>query len=241
MAKAEQSWVIIEPPNELKFKGPFTKAVASYMKLTNTNDGKICFKIKTTAPRRYCVRPNSGIIEPNKTVEVAITLQPFDFDVNEKNKHKFMVQTVIPPEGDFNIDTVWKEADPSEMLDYKLRCVFENPVETREDGAESNSSAFPEEKAKRVSENQSSGIDGGDLQKGAPEVTNLSEDEKSNFRQEYLSLQEEILRLRLKESNVQTSRNQTDLARNSEISLTMIIALAIVTTIVGIVLGKFVL
>lgn len=26
-------------------------------------------------------------------------LQPFDFDPNEKNKHKFMVQSMIAPEG----------------------------------------------------------------------------------------------------------------------------------------------
>ena len=26
-------------------------------------------------------------------------LQPFDYDPNEKNKHKFMVQTMFAPEG----------------------------------------------------------------------------------------------------------------------------------------------
>ena len=26
-------------------------------------------------------------------------LQPFDYDPNEKNKHKFMVQTMVAPEG----------------------------------------------------------------------------------------------------------------------------------------------
>lgn len=29
------------------------------------------FKIKTTAPKKYCVRPNSGILEPNKNTEIA--------------------------------------------------------------------------------------------------------------------------------------------------------------------------
>lgn len=31
---------------------------------------------------------------------VTVCLQPFEFDPTEKNKHKFMVQTVIAPEGD---------------------------------------------------------------------------------------------------------------------------------------------
>jgi hypothetical protein len=30
----------------------------------------VAFKVKTTAPRLYCVRPNSEIIEPNQSLEV---------------------------------------------------------------------------------------------------------------------------------------------------------------------------
>lgn len=29
----------------------------------------------------------------------SVMLQPFDFDQNEKNKHKFMVQTMFAPDG----------------------------------------------------------------------------------------------------------------------------------------------
>jgi len=51
--------------------GPFTDVVTSDLKLTNPTDRKVCFKVKTTAPKRYCVRPNSGIIEPGQAVTVA--------------------------------------------------------------------------------------------------------------------------------------------------------------------------
>lgn len=51
--------------------GPFTKAVTSYITLTNPTDKKVCFKIKTTAPKKYCVRPNSGVLEPNNKAEIA--------------------------------------------------------------------------------------------------------------------------------------------------------------------------
>lgn len=114
--------------------GPFTSSVVSYIKLTNPSDSKVCFKIKTTAPKRYCVRPNSGILEPQSFVEVAgnvwiqlmkqldwlrvlsclllyfmilVSLQPFDFDTNERNKHKFLVQSIIaPPIEDLNLDAL---------------------------------------------------------------------------------------------------------------------------------------
>lgn len=55
----------------LNFAGPFTDVVTTNLKLRNPSDRKVCFKVKTTAPRRYCVRPNSGIIDPGLTVTVS--------------------------------------------------------------------------------------------------------------------------------------------------------------------------
>lgn len=94
------------------------------MSLKNPTDSKILFKIKTTAPKKYCVRPNCGIIGPKSLIEIAsklnktsccrknieiyflaVCLQPFIFDPNEKNKHKFMVQSLVAPEGPGMINT----------------------------------------------------------------------------------------------------------------------------------------
>ncbi|XP_042187853.1 VAMP (vesicle-associated membrane protein)-associated protein A, like isoform X1 [Callorhinchus milii] len=128
MARLEQV-LILEPPIELKFKGPFTDVVTTNLKLKNPTDKRVCFKVKTTAPRRYCVRPNSGIIDPGSTVTVSVMLQPFDYDPNEKSKHKFMVQTVYVPPGVADMELVWKDAKPEDLMDSKLRCVFELPFE----------------------------------------------------------------------------------------------------------------
>ncbi|XP_039380658.1 vesicle-associated membrane protein-associated protein A isoform X3 [Mauremys reevesii] len=109
--------------------GPFTDVVTTNLKLRNPSDRKVCFKVKTTAPRRYCVRPNSGIIDPGSTVTVSVMLQPFDYDPNEKSKHKFMVQTIFAPPSTSDMEAVWKEAKPDDLMDSKLRCVFEMPNE----------------------------------------------------------------------------------------------------------------
>lgn len=63
-------------------------------------------QVKTTAPRKYCVRPNSGTVKPNSSVTVSVMLQPFQYDPNEKNKHKFMVQALFAPEGEFNLEAL---------------------------------------------------------------------------------------------------------------------------------------
>jgi vesicle-associated membrane protein-associated protein A len=40
MAKKDQV-LVIEPPSELTFTGPFTQAVSSYIKLKNPSDRKV--------------------------------------------------------------------------------------------------------------------------------------------------------------------------------------------------------
>ncbi|XP_061095961.1 vesicle-associated membrane protein-associated protein A-like isoform X1 [Conger conger] len=128
MSKLEQI-LILDPPHDLRFKGPFTDVVTTNLKLKNPSEKRVCFKVKTTAPRRYCVRPNSGIIDAGTTVTVSVMLQPFDYDPNEKSKHKFMVQTTFAPPNVSDMEAVWKDAKPDELMDSKLRCVFELPTE----------------------------------------------------------------------------------------------------------------
>ncbi|XP_058871629.1 vesicle-associated membrane protein-associated protein A-like isoform X1 [Acipenser ruthenus] len=128
MSKLEQI-LVLEPPVDLKFKGPFTDVVTTNLKLTNPSDRKVCFKVKTTAPRRYCVRPNSGMIEPGSNIIVSVMLQPFDYDPNEKSKHKFMVQTIFASPHVTDMEAVWKDAKPDDLMDSKLRCIFELPSE----------------------------------------------------------------------------------------------------------------
>ncbi|KAL0966938.1 hypothetical protein UPYG_G00302480 [Umbra pygmaea] len=128
MSKLEQI-LVLDPPSDLRFKGPFTDVVTTNLKLKNPSDRRVCFKVKTTAPRRYCVRPNSGIIEPGSTVTISVMLQPFDYDPNEKSKHKFMVQSIFAPPNVAEMDAMWKDAKPDDLMDSKLRCVFDLPSE----------------------------------------------------------------------------------------------------------------
>lgn len=118
----------LNPPNEIVFSGPFeSRVVTSYLELINPSIDTICFKVKTTAPRRYCVRPNSGTVEPGCQVRIAIMLQPMeDETANERVRHKFMVQSTILHQDTKNLDSVWQKLSPDQIMDSKLRCVFES-------------------------------------------------------------------------------------------------------------------
>lgn len=60
----------LEPSNELKFKGPFDDYVTVSLVIRNPTEKRIAFKIKTTAPKRYCVKPNSGVLDPAQSMKV---------------------------------------------------------------------------------------------------------------------------------------------------------------------------
>ncbi|XP_077908004.1 vesicle-associated membrane protein-associated protein B/C isoform X2 [Ictidomys tridecemlineatus] len=88
MAKVEQV-LSLEPQHELKFRGPFTDVVTTNLKLGNPTDRNVCFKVKTTAPRRYCVRPNSGIIDAGASVNVSgRRWAPDEEDSAEQQPHR---------------------------------------------------------------------------------------------------------------------------------------------------------
>ncbi|XP_060519774.1 vesicle-associated membrane protein-associated protein B-like [Cylas formicarius] len=243
MLKQEQI-LHIEPQNDLKFTGPFNVPVTSYMKLTNPSDQKVLFKIKTTAPKKYCVRPNSGILDPGKSTEIAICLQPFVYDPAEKNKHKFMVQTTFAPEhGDTNLEQIWKEISPEKLMDSKLKCVFELPPEELNQSetqhrsgntTESGEFGTSDHHSKPAKVNAEVDIE---LDKAVKEVQQLRESE-SELRQENLRLKEEILILK-KQRGLATPNRYAPPVEQPQTML--LVGVAIIVGLLGFIFGKYAL
>lgn len=118
-------------PAELGFRRPFTQEVSEILKIKNPNSSPVAFKVKTTAPKQYCVRPNSGRIEPGKSVEVTVLLQAMKQEppMDAKCRDKFLVQSVaVTAEKEFsNIAAIWQHvdnADKSTVQEKKIRVVF---------------------------------------------------------------------------------------------------------------------
>lgn len=53
----------------------------------------MAFKVKTTAPKLYCVRPNASVIRPGESAKISITLQGFTKPLPKdyKCKDKFLI------------------------------------------------------------------------------------------------------------------------------------------------------
>lgn len=53
-----------------KHKAPLNRVITNTLKLHNVSPAPVAYKVKTTAPQRYCVRPNNGVLPPGETIEV---------------------------------------------------------------------------------------------------------------------------------------------------------------------------
>lgn len=118
-------------PVELGFRRPFQHEVSQTLRLKNTHQDPIAFKVKTTAPKQYCVRPNSGRIEPGEDVEVQILLQAMKEDPppDAKCRDKFLVQSVlVTADKEFtNVGSLWahiEQTSKSSIQEKKIRVLF---------------------------------------------------------------------------------------------------------------------
>ncbi|CAB1336252.1 unnamed protein product [Coregonus sp. 'balchen'] len=228
MARQEQV-LQLEPPHELKFR-----------------DRNVCFKVKTTAPRRYCVRPNSGIIDAGTSINVSVMLQPFDYDPNEKSKHKFMVQSMLAPYDMTDMEGVWKEAKPEELMDSKLRCAFELPLENdKTHDSESNKyvSTTPiKSELSSLPKSASSSLDDGEVKKIMEECKRLQM-EVQRLREENKQIREDDgLRKRKVTSMASSPHSSSSQAMIREEGLsTRVLALCVLFFVIGVIIGKLAL
>lgn len=87
-------------PQELQFTFELKKQSSCSVQMINRTDHHVAFKVKTTNPKKYCVRPNTGVIDPNSVCDFTVTMQaqkvaPPDMICRDK----FLVQSTFVPEG----------------------------------------------------------------------------------------------------------------------------------------------
>ncbi|KAG2010190.1 hypothetical protein CC2G_013032 [Coprinopsis cinerea AmutBmut pab1-1] len=145
--------VSLNPPNTLGFRRPLTQLVKRSLTITNHNAQPIAFKVKTTAPKLYCVRPNSGRVEPGESLEVAVMLQAMKEEppLNTKCKDKFLIQsTIITQDKEtMALQDIWANTDANEegkVYQQKLRVAYLPPegqtLEEEDETAHANQSSF---------------------------------------------------------------------------------------------------
>ncbi|CAN1848526.1 Vesicle-associated protein 1-2, partial [Linum perenne] len=119
-------------PQDLQFSFELKKQISSSLQLSNKSDNYVAFKVKTTNPKKYCVRPNTGVVPPRSACDVIVTMQaqkeaPVDMF---QCKDKFLLQSVVTSPGatakDVSAEMFNKEAG-HHVEERKLRVVYVAP------------------------------------------------------------------------------------------------------------------
>lgn len=118
-------------PLELKFPFELKKQISCSLQLVNKTDNYVAFKVKTTNPKKYCVRPNTGIVLPRSTCDVIVTMQAQkEVPPDMQCKDKFLLQSVVAPDGaaakDITPEMFSKESGHV-VEECKLRVVYVPP------------------------------------------------------------------------------------------------------------------
>nr|XP_029119958.1 vesicle-associated protein 1-3 isoform X2 [Elaeis guineensis] len=115
-------------PSDLKFPFELKKPITCCMQLTNKTDRYVAFKVKTTNPKKYCVRPNMGIILPHMTCSVTVQMQAQnEAPPDNQCRDKFLIQSVVAADGAATKDItpeMFNKAPDKVVDEFKLRVVY---------------------------------------------------------------------------------------------------------------------
>ncbi|XP_035837013.1 vesicle-associated protein 2-2 isoform X1 [Helianthus annuus] len=122
---------------QLKFIFELKKQSSCSVQMINKTNHHVAFKIKTTNPKKYCVRPNAGVIDPNASCEFsddAVTMQaPKVAPPDMISKDKFLIQSTVVPEGTEEEDVtsnMFVKADGKIVDEKKLKVILIPPPES---------------------------------------------------------------------------------------------------------------
>jgi hypothetical protein len=133
--------IVTIQPGELSFLFELKKQSSCSLQLVNNMDYDVAFKVKTTSPKKYCVRPNTGVIPPQSTCDVTVTMQAQkEAPPDMQCKDKFLVQSVMIPAGTTAKDITPEmfNKEPGKVYEeHKLRVVYVSPLQTTSPAPES--------------------------------------------------------------------------------------------------------
>ncbi|KAK9056261.1 hypothetical protein SSX86_027351 [Deinandra increscens subsp. villosa] len=170
-------------PSELKFPFELKNQSSCSFQLTNKTDQYIAFKVKTTNPKKYCVRPNAGIVLPGSICNVTVTMQaPKEAPPDMQCKDKFLLQAVIAPNGATTKDVtadMFNKDEKTVVEEFKLRVVYipANPPSPVPEESEEGSSPRDED---------------GSQSSSGPDVATRSMEPKEKLSKELLALMSKL-------------------------------------------------
>ncbi|KAG6405333.1 hypothetical protein SASPL_132922 [Salvia splendens] len=134
-------------PLELKFPFQVNRQIFCFIQASNQTDDHVAFKVKTTNPKKYCVRPNTGIILPRSSCEINVTMQAQrEAPIDMQCKDKFLLQSIVtsPDTNPKDITPEMFTKEQGHVEECKLKVVYIAPPQSSSDadGSEEGSQKY---------------------------------------------------------------------------------------------------
>uniref|UniRef100_A0A8D3CKX4 Motile sperm domain containing 2 n=1 Tax=Scophthalmus maximus TaxID=52904 RepID=A0A8D3CKX4_SCOMX len=113
------SEVAVNPAEELSFGSGETEKKCLII-LSNVTKNQVAFKVRTTAPEKYRVKPSSSCCEPGASVDIVVSLHGGS---QASPQDRFLVMAAeMDNAGSQELAQFWKEVPKAKIMEHRLRC-----------------------------------------------------------------------------------------------------------------------
>ncbi|KAG8000618.1 Motile sperm domain-containing protein 2, partial [Nibea albiflora] len=133
----------VSPAEELSFGSGETEKKCLII-LSNVTKNQVAFKVRTTAPEKYRVKPSSSCCEPGASVDIVVSLHGGS---QASPQDRFLVMAAeMENAGSQELAQFWKDVQKAKIMEHRLRChvlegqkpaaspLRDGPVETASSG-----------------------------------------------------------------------------------------------------------
>ncbi|KAL1456872.1 hypothetical protein WDU94_001562 [Cyamophila willieti] len=115
----------ISPSECVLFKKEKSGDIVGQICIANKNSQSVAFKIKTTSPEKFRVRPGSGVLSPDDKLTVCVSVQE-GVPARDILGDKFLVMSTIlnsdEPVSSTDLVVLWKSISSSSVDQHRLKC-----------------------------------------------------------------------------------------------------------------------
>uniref|UniRef100_A0A8D3B5E0 Motile sperm domain containing 2 n=1 Tax=Scophthalmus maximus TaxID=52904 RepID=A0A8D3B5E0_SCOMX len=109
----------VSPAEELSFGSGETEKKCLII-LSNVTKNQVAFKVRTTAPEKYRVKPSSSCCEPGASVDIVVSLHGGS---QASPQDRFLVMAAeMDNAGSQELAQFWKEVPKAKIMEHRLRC-----------------------------------------------------------------------------------------------------------------------
>ncbi|NXW34814.1 MSPD2 protein, partial [Phaetusa simplex] len=114
---------LISPAEELYFGSKETGEKKCLIVLTNVTKNIVAFKVRTTAPEKYRVKPSNSSCEPGTSLDIIVSLHG-GFAASLQDRFLIMAAEMDQSSGAGipELTQFWKEVPRTKVMEHRLRC-----------------------------------------------------------------------------------------------------------------------